>query len=161
MTAFDSSQAASDSAPEAERARHFLVVDDDANIRRDYARMLRRPGNAVDTAENGKQAIERPRVGSYDVVLSDIPMPEMGGLAFLRAVRERDLDLPVILMTGDPGLESALQAVEYGAFRYLLKPVSLEELVRVATQAAQVYRMAKLRREALAYLDRSGVPVGD
>ena len=81
---------------EAGAVGRILLVDDDPGILRSYARVLERPGRVVETATSGKQAIELIRAAPFDVVVSDVAMPEMGGLEFLRAVREHDLDIPVV-----------------------------------------------------------------
>jgi EAL domain-containing protein (putative c-di-GMP-specific phosphodiesterase class I) len=73
----------------------------------------------------------------------------MDGLSLLRAVRARDLDVPVVFLTGSPSLETAMQAVEHGAFRYLKKPIDGAELTSLVRQAAQIGRLARVRREAL------------
>ncbi len=100
---------------EGEPLGHILLVDDEPSIARGYARLLTLAGYRVETANDGKEAAERTKVFSYDAIVSDITMPEMSGLAFLRSVREHDLDVPVILMTGGPAIESAMQALEHGA----------------------------------------------
>ena len=115
----------------------------------------------VETASNGKEAAERVKAGSFDVIVSDISMPEMTGIEFLRAVRAHDLDVPVILMTGEPGLESAVRAVEYGAFRYLAKPVAAQELWETVLRAARLHTMARLKREALELSGRDGRRLGE
>lgn len=97
----------------------------------------------------------------FEVVVSDIPMPEMDGLALLRAIREHDLDVPVALMTGSPALETAIKAVEHGAFRYLVKPVEKEALLGVVREAATLRRLARLKREALEIVGASGKRLGD
>src|SRR5450759_3130506 len=94
-----------------------LLVDDDPAVIRVYGSALTRHGVTVVTAPNGREGAQRVTSGSFDVIVSDISMPEMTGLEFLRAVRAHDLEVPVILMTGEPNLESAVRAVEYGAFR--------------------------------------------
>jgi EAL domain-containing protein (putative c-di-GMP-specific phosphodiesterase class I) len=135
----------------------LLLVDDDPAVTRAHERALTRGGITVETASNGKEAAERVKSGSFDVIVSDISMPEMTGIEFLRAVRAHDLDVPVILMTGGPSLESAIRAVEYGAFRYLSKPVPPKELLDLATRAARLNRMAILKRQAMELpgIDRS------
>jgi EAL domain-containing protein (putative c-di-GMP-specific phosphodiesterase class I) len=139
----------------------LLLVDDDPAILQAYSRVIARHGVTVDTATNGKEAAERLSAGAFDVILSDISMPEMTGLEFLRAVRERDLDVPVILMTGEPGLESAIRAVEYGAFRYLTKPVAERELWEIVLRAGRLHKMAGLKRQALALGGPDGTRLGD
>ncbi len=79
-------------------------------------------------------------------MLSDISMPGMSGLELLRAVKECDPDLPVILTSGAPEPEMGTNALEHGAFRYLPKPFEANELVPLVRQALVLYRLAKLRR---------------
>ncbi|HEX6243251.1 MAG TPA: EAL domain-containing protein, partial [Polyangiales bacterium] len=118
-------------------------------------------GFAVDTARDGPSGLERLADGAYDVILSDVSMAGMTGLEFLRAVRARDLDTPVILMTGMPDIDSAVQAIEYGAFRYLLKPVPLDTLVEVLEKGANLHKLAALKREALQVSGSEGMELGD
>lgn len=146
---------------ETEPTTRVLLVDDEAQILRNYARALQKIGWTVDTASDGAEAVQRIRPQAYDVIVSDLSMPTMGGVELLQEVRRRDLDVPVVLMTGDPRVESAIEAIAFGAFRYLVKPVDLSEFTGVVRQAAQIHRMARVRREALAYLDTAGLPLGD
>ena len=122
-----------------ERGVRVLLVDDEEAILRDYGRLLRSHGFSVDTASDGPSALERLADAAYDVILSDVSMVGMTGLEFLRAVRARDLDTPVILMTGLPDIDSAVQAIEYGAFRYLLKPTATEVLIQVLEKGANLH----------------------
>ena len=125
-----------------------LVVDDEAAISRSLARVLGMAGHAVTTASSGEEAIAALAAQPFDVILSDIRMPGMSGLSLLRAVRARDADIPVAFMTGDPALETAVDALEQGAFRYLLKPVEIDEVIAVVERAARLHLLARLRREA-------------
>jgi EAL domain-containing protein (putative c-di-GMP-specific phosphodiesterase class I) len=93
-------------------------------------------------------------------------MPDGGGLDLLRAVRRVDLDVPVILMTGQPSLSAAAEAVEYGAFRYLTKPFDMDAFMKTVEHAARAYALAQLRREAFnvngahgGVADRAGLEV--
>jgi EAL domain-containing protein (putative c-di-GMP-specific phosphodiesterase class I)/ActR/RegA family two-component response regulator len=147
-------------AEDAYQAR-VLLVDDDASVRRDYARALRRAGWEVDTAQDGREAIASLGGNVYGVIVSDIAMPGLSGLEFLREVRQHDLDVPVLLMTGSPGLDSAVEAVEYGAFRYLIKPIALAALTGSVKSAMQLYRLARLKREALEAIGAEGKSLGD
>jgi EAL domain-containing protein (putative c-di-GMP-specific phosphodiesterase class I) len=88
-------------------------------------------------------------------------MPGMTGLEFLRVVREHDLEVPVILMTGEPSLESAMLAVEYGAFRYLAKPIDTNQLGDVVTRAGRLHQMAKVKRAALELPGAKGHRLGE
>src|SRR5207253_1817707 len=126
-----------------------------------FKRTLVSAGFAVDAASDGAQAVDLLKMGDYDAVVSDITMPGMDGLELLRAVRERDLDMPVILMTGDPALATAMRALEYGAYRYLPKPFAIDDLVDVVEKAVLVGKMARLRRRALELYGDPAKQIGD
>jgi EAL domain-containing protein (putative c-di-GMP-specific phosphodiesterase class I)/ActR/RegA family two-component response regulator len=138
-----------------------LLADDDAVGARSLARVLERAGFRVDTAPDGRIAIEILKGGEFDVVLSDITMPTMSGLDLLRAVREYDLDTPVILMTAGPDVRTAIKAMEYGALRYLTKPIDNAVLVAEIGYAVGLCRMARLKREALHHIGDLDKFVGD
>ena len=149
-------------APDADGGRGLvLLVDDEPTIVRGFARILTSAGFSVQIAHDGREAAELARGMSFDAIVSDIAMPEMTGLQLLRSVREHDLDVPVILMTGGPAVESAVQAVEYGALRYLIKPVDSKQLEEVVARATRLHQMAKIKREALELFRLEGKHLGD
>lgn len=125
-----------------------VIVDDEPPMLRALQRSLDGAFQvaAFDAAE---PAIERVRRGGVSVVLSDIGMPGMSGIELLGAVRQHDPDLPVVLITGNPSLESATKAIEHGVFRYLPKPFDAQQLASLVAQASQLHRLAMLKREAL------------
>jgi EAL domain-containing protein (putative c-di-GMP-specific phosphodiesterase class I) len=125
-----------------------LLVDDEPVVLRSFERLLRGVGNVV-PCSTASTAIERVRQGGIDVVVSDISMPGMSGLDLLREIRSFDQDLPVILATGLPTVETAAGAIEHGVFRYLTKPIHTALLRGTVAQASQLYRLARLKREAL------------
>jgi EAL domain-containing protein (putative c-di-GMP-specific phosphodiesterase class I) len=138
----------SPSKENASRVVRVLLVDDEPAIARSLSRFLVQAGHVVTAAGNGEEAIKLLAGDSFDVIVSDIRMPGMDGLTLLRAIRAKDLDVPVVFMTGSPALETVIQAMESGAFRYLMKPVEGKELVTLVERAAQVHRLALVRREA-------------
>jgi EAL domain-containing protein (putative c-di-GMP-specific phosphodiesterase class I)/CheY-like chemotaxis protein len=138
-----------------------LVVDDDPAILRAYACALVRQGAIVEMASSGREAAERVKAGGVDVVVSDIAMPGMTGIQLLDAMRAYDLDVPVILVTGEPDLASAVRAVELGAFRYLAKPVPMGDLWDCVSRAARLHRMAKLKSAALHLPGGEGMKLGE
>src|SRR5262245_27208362 len=127
-----------------------LVVDDDVPTARGFGRILTSAGFSVTLAHDGQEAAAAARAQSFDVILSDIAMPGMNGIALMRAVREHDLDVPVILITGGPAIESAVEAMEYGALLYLIKPIEAQQLEEVITRGVRLHQMARIKREALA-----------
>ena len=139
----------------------ILLVDDEQSIARAYARTLGAAGFSVETAGDGRAAAAAARDRDFDVIVSDITMPEMNGLELLRAVREHDLDVPVVLMTGGPAVDSAVRAMEYGALRYLIKPIDPGELEEVVARAVRLHQMAKIKREALEMFRLEGKHLGD
>mgnify|MGYP001599619557 CR=1 FL=1 len=139
----------------------MLIVDDEPSVLRMTRRVLEQRGYRVVACSTGQEALEQLGRETFDVMVSDVQMPGTDGLALLRAVRSRDLDIPVVLVTGNPDVASAAAAIEYGAFRYLIKPVGNDRLDEVVERAATTGRMARVKRE---YLDEfgSGVfPAGD
>ena len=142
-----------------------LVVDDEVSILDTLQILLRGEGFEVATAKSGREALERFEETSPDVVLTDIRMPGVTGLDLLAQIRERDPETPVILMTAQASLQSAVQAVNQGAFYYLQKPFVNGELVALCRRAAETRELKRenraLRRE-IRRRDRStaGRPVG-
>ncbi|HKA89282.1 MAG TPA: EAL domain-containing protein [Haliangiales bacterium] len=136
------------------RAR-VLVVDDDPSLLSAYSRILRRAGLAVEMAPDGRVACEMVSQRPIDVVVSDISMPGKGGLDVLQTVRAADPDIPVILMTGGPELETALRALELGALKYLVKPIEAHDLLEAVDKAVQLREVAKVQREAAALYSKA------
>ncbi len=138
-----------------------LLVDDDEVLLRSYARSLAADGYECDMRFDGEAAVEAIRAGSYDLVLSDIDMPRLSGLALLERIRAHDLDVPVVLITGSPSLETAMAAVEHGALRYVPKPVDAPRLRALAADAVRLHRLARAKRLALEVSGEADRLVGD
>ena len=126
----------------------ILIVDDDNLVANGHARLLRRQGHEVATASSTSEAIAMMAAKTFDVVVSDIMMPDGDGIQMLRAAHTFDADLPVILMTGAPTIESAVLAVDSGAVKYLMKPVPTGELETAVEEAIAGFRLARHRRDA-------------
>ena len=136
-----------DLADDGSEGSAILLVDDDDRVLTVLQRALAAPGVRISVANSGAAALTELAARSFDAVVSDIQMPGMNGLKLLHAVREHDLDLPVVLMTGNPDLKTATSAVAYGAFQYLIKPVEIDRLRAVVERAVNVGRIARLKRE--------------
>ncbi len=139
-----------------------LLVDDDFSVRKMHAKVLSRAGFDVQTAPSAAEAlssIERGlRVGA---IVTDLHMPGMDGLAFMRAVRKVDDDVPVVIVTGYPSFESAVRVIEYGGFRYLTKPAQAQELVSTVRSAVSMHRLAVLKRRSLELYESERWHLGD
>jgi len=114
---------------QAGRRIAVLVVDDEPSILSLLVRVLESSFDVV-TCASGADAVAQVPQGGFVAVISDVNMPGMTGLELLRAIREHDADLPVLLVTGQPSWEGAAAAIEYGVFRYLPKPFSPDSLSR-------------------------------
>jgi DNA-binding NtrC family response regulator len=147
------------------KAPKVLIIDDETAILDTLRILLKREGFEVVTAIGGQQGLAALPEVQPDFVLSDIRMPGVGGLEILNAAREFDPTLPVILMTAQASLNTAIQAVNQGAFHYIQKPFSNDELVVICRRAAES-RELKRENQALKREIRrrdateSGRPVG-
>src|SRR5438045_8196961 len=102
-------------APQASGAPEVMIVDDEPITARGYARALTSAGYKVTIASSGREGATLARGKHFDAIVSDIAMPDMDGLALLRDIRQGDLDVPMIFMTGSPALETAMDAIGSGA----------------------------------------------
>src|SRR5690349_24960298 len=142
----------SDAVPPAENAR-ILVVDDEKFIRDIIADFLAMEGYVVRTAADGAAAADELRRARFDLVISDLKMPRMGGLELLREVSEVHPDTMTIIMTGFGTVETAIDAMKRGAYDYILKPFKVEEVIHIVQRGLEKQRLAaeNLRlREALS-----------
>jgi EAL domain-containing protein (putative c-di-GMP-specific phosphodiesterase class I) len=139
----------------------ILVVDDEESLCRAITRILESAGFDVNAAQDGAQAMQLLDEHSFDAVLTDVAMPGMDGIALLRAVRERDLEVPVVLMTGKPDVESAAEAIRYGACEYLFKPIPNAELESTIRRAVSMSGLARAKRDSIRVLDTGRPEAGD
>jgi DNA-binding NtrC family response regulator len=125
----------------------ILIIDDDVEFSSFLRASLENGGACVDCLEAAAGAPELLSQTDYDVVLLDNRMPGLSGIEFLAALKQRDLSVPVILMTGDPTSETAIQAMNLGAFDYIVKPLELDELVAelepLVARAAAIVQLSK------------------
>lgn len=145
-------QAVSDGSDPA-RAR-VLVADDSRVVRTILCACLEQAGYHVTQASDGSIALELLQSAPFDVVITNLQMPVMGGFGVLEGVRKRALDVEVIVLTSDDEMESAVQALRLGAHDYLLKPPSrLEEVVLAVERAAEKKRLRRDNRRLLRELE--------
>jgi DNA-binding NtrC family response regulator len=126
----------------------ILVVDDESGILDTLRILLRNEGFEVTTAQGGKAGLEQIRSGAHDIILSDVRMPQVSGLDILNSAREQDPMTPVILMTAQASLQSAIGAVNQGAFYYIQKPFSNDELVAILRRACE-FRAVRVENKQL------------
>jgi len=134
-----------------------LLVDDDPLFLDGISRALNSYGYQTCKAYNGREASALVASRSFDAVIVDVRMPDMDGIELLTALRGRDDDLPVILITGSPDVNSAAQAVALRAFAYLTKPVDVTELKKVVGRAIHTAGMARIKNQALLLAGEGGL----
>ena len=126
----------------------ILIVDDESGILDTLRILLRKEGFEVTTAQGGKAGLEQIRSGTHDIVLTDVRMPQVTGLDILQAAKEQDSMTPVILMTAQASLQTAVAAVNQGAFYYVQKPFSNDELLAILRRACE-YRQIRVENRQL------------
>jgi DNA-binding NtrC family response regulator len=110
------------------QAIRILLVDDEENARIALSRILSKEGYLVDSVSNGYEALNYLRERDVNLIVTDIKMPEMDGITFLREVNKSFPGSNVIMVTAYGGVESYIEAINLGAFEYINKPVKVEEL---------------------------------
>ena len=136
----------------------ILIVDDEKSIRTTLRAFLQGDGHEVEVAGDADVAVELLEKGDFDVVVTDIVLPRVSGVELLEAIRKASPHVPVVMMTGEPTVETATRALRVGAFEYLVKPVTKEAILRVAANASRVKALDDERRalekENRQYQDR-------
>ena len=112
----------------AKNAARILIVDDEENARLALTRLLAKEGFLVDSVANGYEALNYLRQQKVNIIVTDINMPEMDGITFLRELNKNFPKTSVIMITAYGGVESYLEAMNLGAFEYINKPVKIDEL---------------------------------
>jgi two-component system nitrogen regulation response regulator NtrX len=138
-----------------------LIVDDEAGVRSALSGVLRDEGYSVDAVESGEACLDRVARAPYDVIVLDIWLPGVDGLATLARLRERRVDSPVVMISGHGNIESAVRAIKLGAFDFVEKPLSLEKTVLVVGNAVRQRQLEAENRALRAHVDRRLTMVGE
>ncbi|MBQ7997261.1 MAG: sigma-54-dependent Fis family transcriptional regulator [Paludibacteraceae bacterium] len=124
----------------------LLIIDDERGIRNTLKEILADEGHEVDVAENGKQGLEMAQAKAYDLIFTDIKMPEMDGMEVLEKIvesrkskveSEESIDCPVVMISGHGDVETAVQALKMGAYDFLLKPLDLNRILITTKNALE------------------------
>lgn len=132
---------------------HILIVDDEASLRQTLARILQRAGFEVTTTINGTEALALLSQHSFDLVYLDIRMPDMSGLDVLKTIHTKYPELPVILFTAQPDLNSAVEALRSGAIDYLLKPLKPQTIIERTRSILANKQKERRKRELQRQID--------
>ena len=131
---------------------HILVVDDDKNALQGYLKVLSQDEFSVEGAATGYEALKKIEKQSFDIVISDIRMPQLDGLTLLREIQKRDSDVTVVLVTAFGTIDSAVEAMKLGAETYLTKPINveaLEILIKKIWEKKKLYRQNRELKQIL------------
>jgi two-component system, NtrC family, response regulator HydG len=124
----------------------ILVIDDEESIRFTFERFLKAAGHIVATADSCREALARITEASFDVIFADIILEDGTGIDILRKIKARGLSCPVIMITGDPGVETAADSIRLGAFDYIPKPINQQSLLH-ATRTALKYKVVNEEKQ--------------
>jgi two-component system, NtrC family, nitrogen regulation response regulator NtrX len=140
---------------------NVLIVDDEAGVRSALSGVLRDEGYGVEAVDSGEAALDRVLRTNFDVIILDIWLPGLDGLATLERLQELRVESPVIMISGHGNIESAVRAIKMGAFDFVEKPLSLEKTVLVVGNAVRQRRLEMENRELRATMDRKHTIVGE
>jgi two-component system nitrogen regulation response regulator NtrX len=139
----------------------ILVVDDEPGVRSSLTGVLRDEGYSVESVPSGEACLERVTRSAVDLILLDVWLPGMDGLATLARLRERQVDAQIVLISGHGNIESAVKAIKMGAFDFVEKPLSLDKTLLVVRNALRQQRLEAENRALRARVDRTQTMVGD
>jgi two-component system nitrogen regulation response regulator NtrX len=139
----------------------ILVVDDEPGVRAALTGVLRDEGYAVDAVPSGEDCLDRVTREAVDLIVLDVWLPGMDGLATLARLRERQVDAQVVLISGHGNIESAVRAIKMGAFDFVEKPLSLDKTVLVVRNALRQRRLEAENQALRARVDRTQLMVGE
>ncbi len=116
--------------------RHrILLVDDDLEFRKALSKMFEKSGYDVETTCDGQQALDALSEAVFDLIISDLRMPNLGGVELMSEIRRRGLDTPIVFLTAFGEVESYMDLMNLGAFEYVNKPIKSQEILAVAKRA--------------------------
>jgi DNA-binding NtrC family response regulator len=130
-----------------------LVIDDEQIVLDSVSRILSEDTYEVDTSLNGREGLAKALEGHYDVLLTDIRMPDIGGMRVLRDVKRAKPSLPVVIITGYATVRSAVQAMKLGAADYLEKPFTPEQLLKAVRSALEAAATQEPEEQAIVHKD--------
>jgi two-component system, NtrC family, nitrogen regulation response regulator NtrX len=139
----------------------ILIVDDEPGVRTALSGVLRDEGYTVDAVSSGEDCLERVTRAAFDLIILDVWLPGMDGLATLARLRERQVDAQIVLISGHGNIESAVRAIKMGAFDFVEKPLSLEKTVLVVRNALHQRRLEAENRALRARVDRHQTLIGE
>ncbi len=139
----------------APAARKILVVDDDDTVREALKDFLEFHDFEVTAVDGGAQALERVAADDFDLVISDLVMPRMDGIALIKAIREAGKDVPLLVMTGFASIEYAVESMKAGATDFITKPLKFDHVMLIVNRVLETSALRQMAREREYYKDLS------
>ena len=136
---------------------HLLIVDDDANTLASLSRAFRLAGHEATVCDNPVKALEMIKNEKFDLIFSDVVMPQMDGLTLLEQIKAAGVARPVVMMSGQAHIEMAVKATRLGALDFLEKPISTDKLLLTVQNALQLERLKQENRQLRQQLGGSGI----
>ncbi len=130
----------------------ILVVDDNKELREILGEFLKGEGHDVEGAADGREALEKHSENPFDLIVTDLNMPEVSGMELIRTVRKENPDTEFVIITGYASMDTAVEAVRIGAFDYIVKPFRMEELQVVVKNARDKITLKKLNAKLVQTL---------
>jgi signal transduction histidine kinase len=138
-----------------QEAAGILVVEDEAGSRLTLSGILEDAGYEVTGVEKGAEALEVIKDGNFNVIIADIKLPDVGGMSILELAKEINPDVAVIIMTGYASIETAVNAVNEGAYAYFVKPINMDEMKTTIVNALRQQRLSRQNKRLVDDLQRS------
>jgi two-component system response regulator PilR (NtrC family) len=130
----------------------ILIVDDNKELREILQEYLKGEGHDAEGAANGREALERQHQEPFDLIITDLNMPEVPGMELIKTIRKENQDTEFVIITGYASMDSAVEAVRIGAFDYIVKPFRMEELQVVVKNARDKITLKKLNAKLVQTL---------
>ena len=133
------------------RKLSVLIIDDEENIRKSLSIILNENGYDADSAKNGEEAIKKTAERYYNILLIDIVLPDINGVELLTRIRDAKPKMRKIIMTGNPSLQNAVDALNRGADAYVMKPLEIEKILAIINETTKEIR-AKMDKLGLVFV---------
>jgi diguanylate cyclase (GGDEF)-like protein len=141
--------------PESKSKGRIILIDDDPGVTKIVKKFLERSGHSVDTADSGEEGIRLTGNGGYDIVITDIYLPGMDGMAVLEKIKSINADVDIIVITGFGSIESAVSFMKAGAIDYISKPINFDHLDIIIQKTLERKELIKAARERDIYFRMS------
>src|ERR1041384_6222251 len=139
------------------RAARLLIIDDDSNTLASLSRAFRLAGHEATVCDNAARALEVLKSDEFDLIFSDVVMPNKDGLALLADIKSAGVQTPVVMMSGQAHIEMAVKATRLGALDFLEKPISTDKLLLTVQNALQLERLKQENQQLRQQLGSGGI----